>query len=261
MEITLILPISRDTFLTSVINTISQLDMRGLSVTLFCYVDGQHPLYERTRNLVARLGVPHLTVMRKKTKGAVDSVARRRIRIAAVHNEIRTLIDTVDGFPFHPHLLLLEDDGLLSANTIQILAKRSNLFPHAGFISGIEAGRHGVPYLGAWRADTVYEPREIHSIEYTEGVQEVDAAGLYCLLIRKDLYIHHQFELFDGQLGPDINLGLRLRCLGYKNYVDTQLSVRHMTKKGTILVKKDTPQVVFTKRRSWEFALINYRKK
>jgi hypothetical protein len=58
------------------------------------------------------------------------------------------------------------------------------------FIEGVELGRWGVPYVGAWRADDVYEPTKFESAMPQEGptagsVEEIDAGGSTATSLRR----------------------------------------------------------------------------
>lgn len=98
-------------------------------------------------------------------------------------------------------------------------------------VTGVELGRWGLPYVGAWRVDNINDTNSISSApsRTADGVvEEIDASGLYCALIRSDMYQKHQFYYNNG-LGPDVNLGLFLRRNGFKNYIDWSIHVTHLT--------------------------------
>lgn len=95
---------------------------------------------------------------------------------------------------------------------------------------GVELGRWGVPYVGAWKADDVYDIKQLVSIDNQPKEtppQNIDAGGLYCALIRTDLYKQHNFNSDNG-LGPDVNLGLELRQLGYENFIHWNVRCKHL---------------------------------
>jgi hypothetical protein len=120
-------------------------------------------------------------------------------------------------------------------------------------ITGVELGRWGVPYVGAWRADDVSKAKEITSIENKTKepcIEEIDGCGLYCALIDAELYKQHEFTIKNG-LGPDVNLGLFLRNKGKKNYIDWSIPVTHLTFRHGLEIEipaTDTSQQVKLKR-------------
>ena len=126
--------------------------------------------------------------------------------------------------------------------------------PFAGLVSGVELGRWGIPCIGGWDFNDIYDPTEIKSVDLTEGTILVDATGLYCALIKADHYLKHTFEPYEDVLGPDVNLGLALRRQGLLNYMDFSVKVDHLTSKGKLEVKRDTIDVVtFIKNKTgWE---------
>ncbi len=113
-------------------------------------------------------------------------------------------------------------------------------------------GRWGIQAIGGYRFDDIYEPTKIESIELGQDVEEVDATGFYCALIKADHYLKHTFEPYEDVLGPDVNLGLALRRQGLLNYMDFSVKVDHLTSKGKLEVKRDTIQTVtFIKDNGW----------
>ena len=115
------------------------------------------------------------------------------------------------------------------------------MHPFAGLVSAVEIGRHGISHLGLWSADDVYEPTTITSLMPGEGVQEIDASGMYCVLTKRDNYVGHNFTAFDSNAyGPDIALGLALRQSGYRNYCDFGVWVEHRLPDGRVLTRANT---------------------
>lgn len=245
MELTIILPISRPDYLPRIFAQLELLDCDRAQTNLFTYVDGGQALFEKARNLTVQSKfAQRLCWFRSKGQPSDSSVRRRRERIADIHNEIQEKIGEAS------YVLLIEDDTLIPLNTIQKLTASYGLYPHAGFVSGVQVGRWGFQMLGGWRTNDPYEPTIITSIPPIEKPEliEVDAAGLYCCMMRKSIYLRHEFAPFETILGPDVNLGLFLRREGFKNYMDTSIQCAHLTKKGEIKVSgTPTIQVEFTK--------------
>jgi hypothetical protein len=101
---------------------------------------------------------------------------------------------------------------------------------HMGFIQGIEVGRWGVEYLGAWTVDDVYNPTYIKSTLLLDGIHEVDAGGFYCFMTQAEIYCNHEFKPFDNNdLGPDVDFGITLRQNGYLNYTDYSIKCLHLS--------------------------------
>jgi GT2 family glycosyltransferase len=161
---------------------------------------------------------------------------RRRQRIADMHNEMKKFINKCD------YVFLVEDDTLLPKDALTKLLQGFEKYPDAGFVSGVQVGRWGFEILGAWRTDNAFEPEQITSTKLEEGIQEVDGAGFYCCLVRKENYIDHNFAPFEKILGADVNFGFSLRKKGLKNYVDYSIHCDHVTKKEVLSV--DTAKIV-----------------
>ena len=119
-----------------------------------------------------------------------------------------------------------------------------------GMVTGVELGRWGVPYVGAWKVDDIMNPQKVISMESKVGkslVEEIDAAGLYCALIRADLYKQHSFTTDNG-LGPDVNMAIEFRQLGFKNYIDWFVPVTHITRRNekVLEIPAETPAKIVT---------------
>lgn len=237
MRVTIVMPVSRDTFLTRVFASLELLDCDRGQTNLLVYVDGDASLYLAARTFVENSKFAEHLCVQGNIPGRVRefSINARRRRISAVHNAVRELIKPCD------YVFLVEDDGVLPVHALKQLLSDHLSYPHAGFIEGVELGRHGLAYVGGWRADDVYEPTKLESVMPGSGVEEIDAGGLYATLMRYDLYRKHEFGLFDGDaFGPDIDMGIELRRLGYQNYIDWSVSVDHLKPDGTSIHPRTT---------------------
>lgn len=240
MDITIVLPVSRDRYIRKVFESLEFLITENLNVNILTYVDGDVNLYNKIRNLTNQTRFnERLSVYRRKGVVGISTMERRRKRIADIHNEIKEYIGKAD------YIFIVEDDTIIPRNALLGLLNMTNV--HSGIVSGVQLGRHGWYHVGAWVADDVYEPTRIESIENGEGIVDVDATGMYCCLIKKDLYMEHEFEPYEKILGPDVNLGMWLRKQGYINQVNFGIPCGHMTPKETIYPDKDITVVKFKK--------------
>lgn len=243
MDITIVLPVSRENFLKQVFTNLEFMDCDREHTHLLVYVDGDPRLYEAARRYTVNSKFSQkLCIYRSKGLPNPNSVIRRRQRIAAIHNELKTLINPCD------YIFMLEDDTLFPNNTIQKLVKNYAMYPYAGFISAMELGRWGVAYIGGWKVNDPYDIHEIKSIDDGNDLIEVDAAGFYCQFTTYKNYINYEFAPFENLLGPDFNFGITLRRQGYKNYIDQSIKCRHLTLKGEVAFgKDDITGVTYTK--------------
>lgn len=251
--ITIILTVSRETYLEKVITAIELLECKHEAVNLLCIVDGNDALYIKTRNLVNGTKFNERLTVRLDFPGESSrfDIQERRKRISAAHNQAKGLIKFSDGYVFS-----IEDDTIVPRLALQELLHIAMSNRAFGFAEGIELGRWGVPYIGAWQVDDIYEPKVITSVKNmylvpnSEPVTKIDAGGLYCALIRADLYKQHTFSCENG-LGPDINFGIENRQLGYENFISWQVPCTHLYNQMGIELKvtprDDTKIVTLTK--------------
>jgi glycosyltransferase involved in cell wall biosynthesis len=221
MQITTILPVSRVQYLDRVLETLNKQTHKPQS--LIVIFDGNDEDYLAVRNKVVGQPYQQVLCVRSNNTQPAFSIPERREHIANIHNQARDLIGDADW------VFSVEDDGLLPPNALQRLV--SAISPDIGMVTGVELGRWGVPYVGAWRVDDIYNPTRVTSMANktrTDEREEIDGCGLYCGLIRANLYKSHYFDAHNG-LGPDVNLGLYLRQQGYKNYIDWGIPVTHLT--------------------------------
>lgn len=255
MIVTIVLLCSRQEYLSKVFASLELLDISHLEVNLLTIVDGSPALYADVRNRTElskfgnRLAVQYKPA--NKTKVVRYDVLVRRRRIADIHNFAKGLLDSCD------YVLLTEDDNTLPPDALKRLYSGLLDYPYAGFISGVCVGRHGISHLGLWTADDVYKPEIVQSIPMKEAsrVREIDAAGLYCMLVRADLYKQHTFAPFDNNaLGCDVSFSLWIRQQGYACYADLSIIIPHLTDSKVILPSNTNIQIVtFSKgERGWK---------
>lgn len=235
--VTIILPVSRTEYLERVITSLELIDCVPEETNILAIVDGSDALFVRVRNLINGSKFNKRLTVKSKLPGAPPrlDIYTRRKRIAAIHNQVKELIEHDDGFVF-----TVEDDTTFGGLSLQRLLYVANSNRAFGMCIGVEVARWGVPYVGAWLADDVYEPTVLSSVENFTPVpsdypeMRIDAGGLYCSLIRTELYKNHVFHCENG-LGPDVNFGLSLRQLGYENFLVWQVQCIHY---NTVLGKE-----------------------
>lgn len=177
------------------------------------------------------------TVQPDRTIYYIDSepaqgIFNRRKRIA--ENQ-RKLQDVVRAYEHDCDLVWqIEQDGDLPKDCLEQLIEDykklyANLAEDFGYISGIEVGRHGLYCLGAWRNIT---KDSFESLNHNlEGIQEVQATGLYCLLAKKEVFLSGTASWHDEPYGPDVVWG---RSLNKRIFVNMDIKIGHITPRGTI---------------------------
>lgn len=223
MKLTTILPVSRIKYLDRVLESLLKQTVK--TNNLVVVFDGPDGEFLQVRNKIVELDFENkLCVTSEHTRQAF-SIHERRWHIVNIHNQLRDLVGDCDW------VFSIEDDGVLPEDALARLVATAKVYKAAGMITGVELGRWGVPYVGAWTVDNIFEPKTITSLAGKTDdphIEEIDGCGLYCALIRADLYKEHEFDTRNG-LGPDLNFGLFLRKKDYKNYIDWGIHVTHLT--------------------------------
>lgn len=244
--ITILLPISRTDFLRPVFNCLSELE-KPKDTELLIITDGDRELEQAVDKRLDSVNFKRIQVISFGNVPA-EGIDNRRYRISAIHNKAKHYIpDDCE------HVFSLEDDTTYPSTALNDLLHGWG--HNTAFKEAVELGRWNSPYLGAWKADNVYEPNEIISIMPSHGLQDIDAGGLYCALIDAELYKMHNFEPFDklgkNGLSCDVNFGLYARQQGYKCYVDHSIQCDHIGVKGSVNLGNTIPrQVIFEKDKS-----------
>jgi hypothetical protein len=247
--VTIILPASRSEHLLRVFASLEMMNCDRERTRLLVFVDGTPELFLMARDLTEQTKFDRRLCVHGQIPGQRRdfSINTRRRRIAAIHNAIRPLVEPCD------YVFLIEDDGIQPPDALSRLLMAHLARPHAGFIEGVELGRWGIPHVGAWLADDVYEPTKLESAMPGRDVEEIDAGGLYCCLTRYERYARHEFKPYEGDaFGPDVEWGLSLRQEGYRNYIDWTVSVEHCKPDGTSVHPQATApvQMKFSKEHS-----------
>lgn len=225
MKITVILPISRTEYLDRVLESLENQTYKPNN--LIVVFDGYDSHFLNVRNKVVGLNYENVLCVASKDNRAAFTIAERRVHIVNIHNQIKELLGETDW------VFSIEDDGILPPDALEKLVADSKKLENVGLVTGVELGRWGIPYVGAWKVDNIFDTNETTSMlsKTSEGgIEEIDACGLYCAFIRADLYKQHKFFTSNG-LGPDVNLALFLRQQGCKNYIDWSIHLTHLTYK------------------------------
>lgn len=242
MDVTIAIPISRKNFLRQLFESLESLECDINHTSLLCYVDGSLDLLQRVKPYFAQSKfTSKKLIYRNHGIGSTGSVKRRRQRIADIHNEMKGLIGESD------YVFLIEDDTIVPPNALSVLLDDHNLYPNAGFVSGIELGRWGFPIIGAWISES---KDEIYSVPLESSIKKVTATGLYCCLVKRGYYLTHTFAPFEEILGPDVNFGKWISSMGKDNYIDYNIKCVHLTERMPISFANVKPiQIKFTRDR------------
>lgn len=162
-------------------------------------------------------------------------IAVRRARIAFIKNQSKYLIKKRPS----DYVVGLEDDTAFGGMDIMDLLNPMMQIEQVRFVQGLQCGRWGVKYLGAWQTDNPNDPQRLWSITPQFGdkflrYQDIDGGGFYYYATPTDLYCKHEYQWSGEQWGPDVNYGLWLRQQGYVCFADTRLVVGHRTYDETI---------------------------
>lgn len=225
MKITAILPISRLTFLERVLESLENQTIKPDNLVVI--FDGEDKDFIQVRNRIVEIEGA-ICVPSNNVKTA-HSIPDRRRHISNIHNQFREVIGECDW------VFSIEDDGIFPEDALEHLVDIAHE-PNTGMVTGVELGRWGVPYVGAWTVDDIHNPTEIVSLENKVGidaVSQIDGCGLYCALINAEYYKKHEFFTHNG-IGPDVNLGLFLRQQGLTNYIYWGVPVTHLTVKNGV---------------------------
>lgn len=233
-KIIAVLPISRTRYIDRVLNSLKS---QTLKPDILCVIVDKKldPAEDkRLKELLDKLTM-RVVIGESPNKEVGFGIEERRQNISNLHNSFQDLIGhamyglSPEEFFKYRWVFSFEDDGVLPPNAIERLHKIAEK-NDAGLVSGVELGRWGLPYVGAWEADNCENPQRVTSLKSkASSVDEIDASGLYCALVRLHSYMKHQFRCDNG-LGPDVNLGLFLRNKGFKNYIDWSVKVTHLTR-------------------------------
>jgi hypothetical protein len=245
--ITIILPISRSEYLKPVFDCLNVLE-RPSDTELLIITDGDKGLERAVEKRLDSINYCRVRVVSYGEKPA-ETINERRYRISEIHNKAKNYIPKACQYVY-----LIEDDTTYPPDTLTKMLELFDKIETAGYVEGVQLGRRNVPYVGAWHCDNLADPKQFisalpHSEEYYE---HIDAGGLYCCLVRTELYKSHHFEPFDRQgtngLSCDLNFGLCITRQDYDCFIDWSIQTDHVGDKGSVNLGNTEPkQVKFTK--------------
>lgn len=226
MKITTILPVSRTRYLDRVMESVN--NQTYPVENLIVVFDGSDEDFLEVRNKLVSSFIGNLLCVKSNNAKPAFSIRERRNNIVNIHNQIRELVTESD------YVFSIEDDGILPPDALEKLVSIAGV--DVGVITGVEIGRWGVPYIGAWNVDDMHDTKLILSVENKTsigGVEEIDACGLYCALINAEYYKNHKF-FTDNGIGPDVNMCLFMKQHGLMNLIDWSIHVTHLTNRGGV---------------------------
>lgn len=206
-------------------------------------VESDHYLDEIAKQTL----VPH-DIKFLKDLSPAKGIDNRRKRIAENHKLLKEYIENTEC----DLIWQIEGDSILEEDTLEkLLTAYNNLAnPDFGYISGIQVGRHGLYSLGAW---VNIKDESFESLDYRlKGIQEVEAAGFYCLLMEKNKWLEGHCSWNGERYGPDV---VWSRSLRYNKYVSMDIPIGHRVKGGVIWPSHiSTCNVKFTfENNQWDF--------
>lgn len=240
MYISIIITISRPDNISFVLQQLEKLVKEDFIFELIIAVDNRKIATFHIERLIEQLNFPFRNVTVFNTKRASPSkidIPTRRTRIAQTMNDIRERIggsNYVFGF---------EDDTELSPGCVSKLVwAMSSHGELVGYVEGVQVGRWGYPYIGAFLVDDIENPTEYNSLPYSEGVHGIDGGGFYCFLTPTALFKAHEHK-WDEPVGPDVYYGLTLRRKGYINLINWSVTTGHKSKNKMLYPTSKTAKV------------------
>ena len=260
-KVTILVPFTRLWRLDAMIGQLSYLNVNNLDVNAIFIVDNKMISVDAIHNAWKRwkCTMPLIYVHNTGKKGEAEArVQPRRQRIADVMEIAKKFIPEDRDYVF-----VLEDDTDIRKDALLNLVNDFDLLKNAmkrqgyaekvdapqikvGLVSGIQVGRWGFKMIGAWRCDNPNDPRLLETIPFTRKylIERIDAAGFYCFLTTRKLFMEAKFEA--NYFGPDVNFGLELRRKGYQNFIDWTVIAGHVMKHITMLPDESCVVVEYT---------------
>lgn len=237
--ITIFLPISRQDRIQPLVEILTKLIKRDFLIHILIIIDNKLIDADETQKLFQRAtGCETFAWNTGEIPSSEVNVGYRRSRITAVFNHAQNKVHRFrDDFIF-----TVEDDTVIYPNTLIRLMDDWRDLTEAGYkiglVSGVQVGRWGFKYVGAWHADNPHDLRCLSTAQYRpSGLQQIDTTGFYCFLTT-----YHNFVSVEntfGQFGPDVYFGLELRKQGLINYIDWGIIAGHVSPGGILVPGED----------------------
>lgn len=258
-ETIIILPVSRPDFLQKIFASLEMLDIEGWLINILVIVDGNHDLYDKCLNFTmnSKFGVKECIYFKSHGQPDPANIKKRRKRIGEIHQQAKAhILGNSTNLTPPEYVFLIEDDSPVPPNTLTIL-KRGLRDHRTGASSALQLGRWGLPYIGAWKVNDVYNITEINSFSMDKINDSVatsrdrtllaDAVGFYCMLCRWKVYKDILIEPFDDVLGPDFKFCIELRRIGFLLRVMLDIHIPHLVKnkEPITFLNSDPVQVTF----------------
>ena len=237
--VTLFCAFSRDNFTKQWLRDLDHFEHDVTRTRIAIIVDGD---FQRSERMLRKYfkEKPYASVHFQVNRDHIPNGARllaRRNRIAFVKEQSKDLIRKAKT----EYVLSLEDDTAFRGKSLKRLLDPFKKMENIGFVSGLQVGRWGVKYVGAWNATVTMEGVvRLESITPnfdTVGNQYIyiSAGGFYFYLTPANLYLEYNYVWTDEIWGPDVLYGLWLKSKGYGVLADTASVVGHRTEyKGTL---------------------------
>lgn len=238
MVLGIIMPLSRSDRVTAMAKQLARIKSLGLDVRYLVVIDNEciDPGRFVTAMLDEGAGIDDLEIINTGNPPPYENnVLDRRLRITKVWERIQKepFLDTVDlvlGTEDDCNFTPIQVSNLLSAYNH---LKRDLFIKKLGFVTGIQAGRWGVHYLGLWKLNHPTKQEVMRTGEYRPGAVElISAAGFYFFVCSPLLVKHAKFKT--NSFGVDINFGMDLTKEGYRNYAVHDIVIPHATLYGLI---------------------------
>ena len=147
----------------------------------------------------------------------------RRDRIVQQKEKSKKLISPSSKFVF-----CLADDTTVPPDAFLRLYWILHAQSDVGYVSGVQVGRWGLPYIGAWKMDDIYAPKHVWTVPFSPyGIEYVDGGGFYCYLTTAHLYKSVKYRWEHECFGPDVCYVLDLRRRGWRALIDWSIHADH----------------------------------
>ena len=127
-----------------------------------------------------------------------------------------------------PYVFLWNECITLPANTLRVLIELYERYPKAGFVSG-----HFVEFPVNYFVEDIYNPKVMNQWDKenlkahskVNGVVEVDTITPYGMLTKTEHFLNYFSD--KGDSTNSLSYGIKLRQMGYTNYVGTRLTYKY----------------------------------